>query len=398
MTRLNIDDRRERAIVTVADLALGPVGAARRLRASPPAALPGRILCLRLERIGDLLMAAPAITHLRALAPSASIDLVVGSWNAAVARAIPGVTRVDTLDAAWLARETAGLRLPALLKAARGWRDRRYDLAINFEPDIRTNLLLAASGARRLAGFSSGGGGPLLDVSLEYDVLAHTTDNDLSLVMAAVNGSAPAATNVTLDIPDAARAEAARLLAPVSAPLRVGVHAGGGRAIKQWPESRLGEVARRLMVDRRAALVLTGSDDDREHTDLVKRELPAGQILDLTGRVDLLTLAAVIHELDIFITGDTGPMHLASAVGTPIVAVFGPSDPIRYGPRGSRDRVVRVDLPCSPCNRIRLPPARCMGHTPDCLVQVTASQVLDAVLEVLATREQTDARVRSARV
>ena len=60
-------------------------------------------------------------------------------------------------------------------------------------------------------------------------------------------------------------------------------------------------------------------------------------------------------------------MHLADAVGTPIVAVFGPSDPRRYAPRGVRDTVVRIDLPCSPCNRIRLPPARCVGHTPDCL-------------------------------
>ena len=69
-------------------------------------------------------------------------------------------------------------------------------------------------------------------------------------------------------------------------------------------------------------------------------------------------------------------MHLAVAVGTPVVAVFGPSDPARYAPRGPLDRVVRVDLPCSPCNRIRLPPARCVGHTPDCLAFVTADSVV----------------------
>jgi ADP-heptose:LPS heptosyltransferase len=76
-------------------------------------------------------------------------------------------------------------------------------------------------------------------------------------------------------------------------------------------------------------------------------------------------------------------MHLAHAVGTPIVAVFGPSDPARYAPRGIRDRVVRIDLPCSPCNRIRLPPARCVGHTPDCLSRVGAASVLAAIDEVL---------------
>ena len=91
-------------------------------------------------------------------------------------------------------------------------------------------------------------------------------------------------------------------------------------------------------------------------------------VVDLTGRVDIPVLAAVIADLDLLLTVDTGPMHLASATGTPIVAIFGPSDPARYGPTGPRDRIVRVDLPCSPCNRIRQPPARCVGHTPDCLM------------------------------
>jgi ADP-heptose:LPS heptosyltransferase len=77
-------------------------------------------------------------------------------------------------------------------------------------------------------------------------------------------------------------------------------------------------------------------------------------------------------------------MHLAAAVGTPVVAVFGPSDPARYAPLGRVDRVVRVDLPCSPCNRIRRPPARCVGHTPDCLVHVTSDQVYSAVVSSLA--------------
>jgi ADP-heptose:LPS heptosyltransferase len=76
-------------------------------------------------------------------------------------------------------------------------------------------------------------------------------------------------------------------------------------------------------------------------------------------------------------------MHLAAAVGTPVVAVFGPSDPVRYGPRGPHDQIVRMDLPCSPCNRIRLPPERCVGHTPDCLVFVSADRVLTAALSVL---------------
>ena len=77
-------------------------------------------------------------------------------------------------------------------------------------------------------------------------------------------------------------------------------------------------------------------------------------------------------------------MHLAAAVGTPVVAVFGPSMPWRYAPLVEPHRIVRVDLPCSPCNRIRLPPERCRGHVPDCLDQVTSTPVIAAGRELLA--------------
>jgi ADP-heptose:LPS heptosyltransferase len=117
--------------------------------------------------------------------------------------------------------------------------------------------------------------------------------------------------------------------------------------------------------------------------DRVRQMLPPAHTIDVAGPLDLLTLAAILADLDLVITGDTGPMHLAAAVATPVVAVFGPSDPVRYAPGGRLDRIVRVDLPCSPCNRIRLPPARCVGHTPDCLTSVTADRVFAAAITVL---------------
>ena len=134
-------------------------------------------------------------------------------------------------------------------------------------------------------------------------------------------------------------------------------------------------VAARLGADRDATLVLTGAPGD-EAVAYVKQALPASvAVVDLSGPADLVTLAAVFERCALLVTGDTGPMHLAAAVGTPVAAIFGPSDPARYAPRGAPHRVVRVDLWCAPCNRIRLPPARCQGHTPDCLVGVTVDAV-----------------------
>ena len=144
-------------------------------------------------------------------------------------------------------------------------------------------------------------------------------------------------------------------------------------------------VATKLARSRGATIVLTGSAEDRAEVDRVKAALPSDlPVADLSGALDLPRLAVILEHLSLFITGDTGPMHLAAAMGTPIVAVFGPSDPANYGPLTSRKRVVRVNIWCSPCNQIRRPPSRCVGHVPDCLVGVEVDQVVAAANDLLA--------------
>lgn len=378
---LQISDARERLLVRAADAALGAAVAVARRRGSSTGEV-RRILLLRLERIGDLVMALPAIRDVRAWAPAARIDLVVGSWNAPLARMVPLVDHVETLDAAWLAREHAGLGMGSMLRTARTWRPRRYDLAINFEPDIRSNLLLAVSGARRTAGWASGGGGPLLDLALDFDPAAHTAANARRLVAAVFDRQPPESARPLLAIPEAAASAVGARLRPYRGKPLVGVHVSGGRAIKQWPVDRFAEVAARLADGRGAAIVATGAAGDREMVNRFKAALGHRAVLDAGGD-DLDLSAALLSHLDVLVTGDTGPMHLASAVGTPVVAIFGPSDPARYATSGPLDQVIRVELPCSPCNRIRRPPQRCLGHTPDCLVHVAADDVFAAALSVL---------------
>jgi lipopolysaccharide heptosyltransferase II len=381
--RLHIYDRRERSLVSIVDHGLRLTALlARPFRRRQTPSAPRRILLLRIERIGDLVMALQAIRDVRTLAPHAAIDLVVGSWNAELAGAVPGVTRVHTLDAAWLSRGNGGGSLLALLGAARAWRTERYDLAINFEPDIRSNVLTAASGARWIVGYRSAGGGALLDLALDYDTRAHTTANARRLVATAFGRTPAESSGPLLHIPETARRRADQRLPARTGPL-IGVHASGGREIKQWDPARFAGVAHRLIQERGATIVLTGAASDRALVDRVKGLLPPEHVIDVAGDEELLTVAAILQRLDLFITGDTGPMHIAAAVGTPIVAVFGPSDPVRYAPSGPRDRVVRIELPCAPCNRIRLPPARCVGHVPDCLAGISADHVFDAAVDVL---------------
>jgi heptosyltransferase II len=377
---LQIQDPFERRLVSAADAALRIASAFRR---SGTLGSIQRVLLLRLERIGDLIMALPAIRDVRALAPDAQIDLVVGSWNAPLARTIPSVDRVETLDAKWLAREGQGLATTGLLREARAWRSRGYDLAINFEPDIRSNLILAAAGAAHTAGWRSGGGSPLLDRALEYDTTAHTSANARRLVAETFGRKPPESARPLLAIPDTAAAGAAARLGTIGAGPVIGIHVSGGRAIKQWEPARFAEVARRLVDTHRATIVATGAPGDRALVDDLRRALAPRPMIDASSGGDLVEAAAMLARLDLLVTGDTGPMHLASAVGTPVVSVFGPSDPARYATMGPTDRVMRVDLPCSPCNRIRRPPIRCTGHTPDCLAAVDADRVYAAAVAVL---------------
>ena len=396
---LDIYDPRERWLVGLADTALTvtawPLTWVRR---PAPGKEPRRILLLRLERIGDFLMSLGAIRAVREQAPHAVIDLVVGSWNAELAQLVPGIDRVEALDTPWLARSGMHTARSRILLRTQRWRSQHYDLAINFEGDIRSHLLMAASLARRRVGFPMAGGGPVLTDPVAHDPRRHTAMNALALVERAFDlapGSLPGPLEPKgrslwrLDLPASARAAAEETLVSAGVPAGstqplIAMHVPGGRAIKQWPVDRFADTAGRLARETGARILFTGTSADEAQIAQALASLPAGTPAHIVAAdLPLPVVGAILERSRLLVTGDTGPMHLAAAVGTPVVGVFGPSDPARYAPLTTTARVVRVDLPCSPCNRIRLPPARCVGHTPDCLEYVSADRVTAAALELL---------------
>jgi lipopolysaccharide heptosyltransferase II len=398
----HIYDPRERLLVGLADLGLTACTWPWKLVGHPRVVTaPRRILLFRLERIGDLLMTLSALESARATWPDARIDLLVGSWNADLARLFPWIDRVDVFDAPWLARGTTGARAGSLLDHARRWRREHYDLAINLEGDIRSNVLMALSGAPVRVGFAMAGGRAALTDVVEHDSHQHTDENTRRLVRAAAArlGSAlvePSPGWPRFALPSSIAAAADALLggdAVRDRPL-IGLHPSGGRAIKQWHPERFAEAVTKLARDVSGTIVLTGTAGDRALVQATRAMIPAGQtVIDLAGPLDLPTLSGVLSRLDLYVTGDTGPMHLAAAMGTPTVGVFGISDPARYAPLVPHRRIVRIDLPCSPCNRVRLPPERCRGHVPDCLEGISVDMVYRAARDLLAEVE--DGRRRS---
>lgn len=383
---LQIPNPRERLLVQAADAFCAPL---RWFRAGAPTrTAPRRILLLRLERIGDLLMVYRAIAQVRAQWPDAAIDLAVGSWNAPIARLMPEITTVHFADVPWLAREGTGLSWPALVARARTWRRDRYDLVINFEPDIRSNLLAWLSGAPVRVGYWTGGGGALLTHASAYDPARHVSDNATDLVRETAGHlgttAAPDVPMPRLQLPDDATRAAAELVGSHSGVV-AGLHVSGGRPSKQWHLDRFAEVGRALAADG-ALVVLTGGAGDRPLVDAVLDRLGPVPVINTAGTLNLTVTAALLARLDVLVTGDTGPMHLAAAVGTPVVALFGPSDPRRYGPLGDGHQVLRVQLPCSPCGLVRLPPDRCRGRVPECLDSIAVDTVVAHARAVIGAR------------
>ena len=387
MARLQIPIPRERRLVQLADMFVGALRWIPGTGSRQPTGKIRRILLLRLERIGDLLMTLPAIEGAREAWPDAEIDLAVGSWNLPLAALIPGVTQLHTVDVPWLARESPGATWKTLLAQARRWRRNRYDLVINFEPDIRSNLLAWRTRAPYRYGYWTGGGGALLTDASAYAPTTHTSVNARRLVAHAAGQPAPLELLRTRSIrrltpPPHAEQRVGELLQGRAGPF-IGIHASGGRESKQWHLDRFAETAQALFHAYGGTIVLTGSDGDRPLVDRVRRAIGLMPCVDASGLLDLPELAALVARLDLLVTGDTGPMHLAAAMATPLVALFGPSDPRRYGPNTPESRVLRVSLPCSPCGQVRLPPARCRGHVPECMDGITVEMVLAAAAELL---------------
>jgi ADP-heptose:LPS heptosyltransferase len=394
-TRSRVYTPAERLAVGALDLpgrlAHGLWTAVRRPAPPPPLdpAAVREVLVLRLDRIGDVLMSLPALHDLRAALPAARIRLAVGRWSEAIARSAP-VDEVLVWSAPWVGRASEGAdHWRDLARKARALRTTPLDLALDLQGDVRASVLLALTGARRRAGYANTGGAWLLTDVVPLDETVSWVEQNRSAVSQLV-GRARGTDRpdpLTAADRDFGRHLFLNLGLQAKRPL-VGLHPSGGRLVKQWDVARWREVVERLQRDFGATVLITGTEADRPLAEAVARGLPT-RAVDLTGKLSVRETMALIALLDLFLSPDTGPMHMAAAVGTPSVSVFGPSDPARYfsAPAGPRHLVVRRELWCSPCNLIRRPPAECAGdEAPECLRIVTVDDVYGAAATVLRAR------------
>ncbi len=338
--------------------------------ARPDVPARARVLLIRPDHLGDVLFTGPALARLRAAWPQAQITLLVGPWAADLAGSLPGADHVTTTEFPWFDRRTKGapwrpyVRLVRAARRLEAASPRPYEVAIVLRDDDWWGAWLAAlAGIPLRIGHDRPGVRTFLTHALPTEQCpTHSAAANIALIAALAGqpGSAPSPVTdplaVRLTSTDFEKAGA--LLArdggdPTTKP--VAIHPGSGSAVKRWRTGAWCELIRRI-TSPGESVVLTGSAGETALTRSIasRTDRPA---VELAGRTDLRTLMAVFARCRLVLGPDSGPLHLAVAMGTPTVHLFGPADPLRFGPWGppERHRVVSADLPCAPCGRLDWP-------------------------------------------
>jgi ADP-heptose:LPS heptosyltransferase len=338
-----------------------------------------RLLCVRLDQIGDVLMTGPA---LRALRPGRHITLLTSHAGAVIAELMPEVDETIVYEAPWM-KATADRADPATdLAMIERLRALRFDGAVIFtvysQSPLPAALLCRLSDIpRRLAHCRENPYGLLTDWVSErepHKLVRHEVRRQLDLV--AVVGAQAADERLHVSVPDAARARVDELLAQAGVDRGadwVLVHPGSTASSRRYPPALLAQACRTLADQQGLALVFSG---DRSERALVDEVRPPSAV-SLAGRLDLAGLAALVDAAPVLVSGNTGPVHLAAATGTPVVDLYALTNP-QHTPWQVRSRVLFHDVPCRWCYKSVCPE----GHHL-CLAGVPSETVVEAVLSLL---------------
>lgn len=364
-----------------------------------------RILLIKPSAVGDVVHALPVLAKLRQRYPTARIDWMLTPHIADLIGHHPAISNVVLFQRQaygkpwkdWSSSTSGFAGMISDLRAA------QYDLVVDLHGQFRSAFFALVTGAQTRIGFDRPrksvrrAGRPLPKQAFEHGwtgaregswlaythriplptLDAHAAERYLWLgEMLGFDQSPP---DFTMPVPPDAEKAINDVLA---------AHGVGNKPVaflapgtlwetKHWPADSFAAVANYLL-NEGWAVVLGGSGKDRAVCQRVQAGAPG--VIDLSGKTSVSELAAIIRRAGICVTNDSGPMHMAAALGSPLVAIFGPTDPLWVGPYGKPESVVRADLPCSPCylRRIRDCP---FGHA--CMKQVTPAQVIARVEQLL---------------
>lgn len=340
---------------------------------------PHKILIVRLSSLGDIIHALPAFQSLRSAHPGARIDWLVERRFAYLLDAVEGIDRVLAIDTHAMRAHVARLSgWRQLWQPMRAVRAARYDVALDFQGLLKTACLSVMSGAGLRIGFSK---------SLVRERPAHwfyhrTLENPgvpmhvarLNLLLAREAGGAHEDLSVHLKTRDEDTREIEARMQREQLSEFVVINPGGGWPTKRWQPARYGALAAKIQNQMHIrVVVVTGPGEEqlyRQIADACPDRPPAH------FPVPFLQLIPLFRKARLLVAGDTGPLHLACALGTPVVGIMGPTSPVRNGPWSENDEAVVRHLPCSFCNGRSCP-------TENECMDISAEEVFGAVVKRL---------------
>jgi len=337
------------------------------------------ILIVKLSAVGDVIHTLPSLAALRRQFPQAHITWVVEEAAADLLQDHPCLDRVIVSGRKRWLKELRHGQFSRVLKEAGLFlstlRNRRYDLAIDFHGLFKSAVVTLLCGAPRRLGYDSMQelSGLFYSEKIPEDLNRHAVDRYLDFPR--YLGASPDTAEFLLGISESQHRRIEQLLEEH--------HLDDGKNLiaintvalwetKLWNDEKFARLADRIVRELKASVVFTGSDPSPIDGILARMTTPA---VNLGGQTSLRELAHLYQRVRLLITTDSGPMHLAAAVETPVVALFGPTDPARTGPYGEGHRVLRTGIDCSPCFR-----KQCNSGI--CMQAITVDEVFSTVKDV----------------
>jgi 3-deoxy-D-manno-octulosonic-acid transferase/heptosyltransferase-1 len=340
---------------------------------------PSSILIIKLSAIGDVVHTLPLLSVLRGNYPRARIDWLVEEEASMVIEGHPAVNRVlISRRKSWFRRFMKGGEYSKVVPEIRAFlkelRICRYDLVIDLQGLFKSGVLTGLARGKRKIGMEGAreGGRFFLNerpVPVDYD--QHAIDRYLK--MADYLKCRHISWRGGIPISKAHEKLVNEYVSPAEAGQRpiIAINPMARWKTKLWDPDRFASLADRIHDDLSHEVVFTGSNGDRKEIECVINKMKS-RPLNLAGRTSLKEVAHLYTRCKALITTDTGPMHIAAAMGCPVVALFGPTAPWRTGPYGQRHEVIRADIECSPCFK------KSCSHI-KCMEEIEVDQVFEAV-------------------
>ncbi len=345
---------------------------------------------MRLSALGDVLHALPTLAALKHWNPGCQVDWAVDDRSAPLLAGHPDLRRVVTFPRKAL-RGTLGLLRAAgpLTAFARTLKEGDYDLALDLQGNLKSGFVARASGASRVLGaareHTREGNRLWLHQGLELPPRAlHKVERNLALLSAALGSELGyVAPRLALDADDETAAVAALGAAGLAERGFLALHPGssGFGQFKRWPGERFAALARRLASPSAPAALTFGPGESALAEEVARQSLGAARPV---ATPSLKALAALLRRARLVVAGDTGPLHLAALLGTPVLGIYGPKDPAVYGPYGRRPDgsvgplpvVLQPDVACRPCTLRRCAAPLCLSTLSPAEVAAAAAGAL----------------------